>query len=116
LAQGAAQKAFCSTRTLRRLTKTRRHDDPAAQARAARLAGAFIVVAADSLPPDDRIAWAQHAPPEAPAHGDALAARPARAQRDAAAAPLRAIQEERLTPPDAPPLPSILIARRRGRG
>jgi hypothetical protein len=50
---------------------------------------------AERLPEDDRIAWAQHAPPEAPAHGDALAARPARAQRDAAAAPLRAIQEER---------------------
>jgi hypothetical protein len=91
-------------------------DDPAAPARAARLAGAFIVVAA-ALPPDDRIAWAQHAPPEAPAHGDALAARPARAQRDAAAAPLRAILEERLIPPDAPPPPSPPCdGRRQGRG
>jgi hypothetical protein len=94
-------------KTLRSLTATLYQNDPAAQARAARLAGAFIVVAADSLPTDDLIAWAQTAPPTALARGDALAARPARAQRDAAAAPLRAILEERLIPPDAPPPPSL---------
>jgi hypothetical protein len=116
LAQAAVQKDGWAAQTLRSLTTTLRQDDPAAQARAARLSVAVIAAAADVLSADDLIAWAQEAPLEALARTEALAALLARAQRDPDAAPLLMILETRIPQPDAPPTPSPPIARRRGRG
>jgi hypothetical protein len=116
LTRAAAQKDGWAAQALRSLTATLRQGDPTAQAHAARVVSVLIAAAADSLPADDLIAWAQTAPPTALAHGEVLAALLARANADAAAAPLRAILEERLMPPDAPPTPSQPMVRRRGRG
>jgi hypothetical protein len=90
-AQAAAQ-------TLGNLTARLRRDDLAKQGVAP------IVAAADGLPINVLVAWAQDAPPEVLARAVIVAA------------PLRAVVEERLMPPDAPPTPQRSIARRRGQG
>jgi hypothetical protein len=111
LAHATAQEAEWATEALHSPTATLRQDDPAAQARAARLSVMLIASAADVLSADALIAWAQEAPISALAHTDVLAALLARVQTDEAAVTLTAILDARLAPPDAPPSPSPHIVR-----
>jgi hypothetical protein len=60
LAREAAQQTWAA-RTRHALTATLRRNDPAAQARAARVGSVLIAAAADSLTTDVLMLWTQHA-------------------------------------------------------
>ncbi|MGB9755190.1 hypothetical protein, partial [Roseiflexus castenholzii] len=110
LAQAAAQEAERAATALAAMTEVMATDDPVGREGVGRGVAALIAVP-DGVAPDDLIAWAQEAPPEALAHERVRAALQDRVRADEdAAPPLVAILERRLPPPDDIPPP--VFARR----
>ncbi|MGB9754652.1 hypothetical protein [Roseiflexus castenholzii] len=112
LARAAARNPWHAARTLADITTTMPTVDPAGREDAARLLAALIAIP-DGVALDDLLTWAQEAPLEALAHGRVIAALLDRATNADAEAPMRAILERRLPPPDNLPPP---VFARRGRG